>query len=214
MREMKGAIFDLDGVVCDTAKYHFLAWRELASRLGFEFTERENERLKGVSRKASLDILLSVGNIAAPPEQKEIWMEQKNARYLEYIRGMTKEEILPGVKGFMEKLKSHGIRIALGSASKNARIILEQLEIAPLFDFIVDGTMVHNPKPDPEVFLKAAEGLGLQPEQCLVFEDAQAGFEAARAGGIKCVGVGDFELTKGADYQITGFLDERLLNLR
>lgn len=210
MEKIRGVIFDLDGVICNTAKYHYLAWKNLADKLGIPFTESDNERLKGVSRSESLDILLSLGNIKARPQQKSAWMAEKNARYLEYAGKMTEEEILPGVKEFLEGLRKNGVKTALGSASKNAGIILEGLRIKDCFDVIVDGTMVQRPKPDPEVFLTAVQGMGLLPEQCLVFEDAQAGLAAARAGGIRCVGVGESRLMDEADERITGFTDGRL----
>ncbi len=155
MEKIRGVIFDLDGVICNTAKYHYLAWKNLADKLGIPFTESDNERLKGVSRSESLDILLSLGNIKARPQQKSAWMAEKNARYLEYAGKMTEEEILPGVKEFLEGLRKNGVKTALGSASKNAGIILEGLRIKDCFDVIVDGTMVQRPKPDPEVFLTA-----------------------------------------------------------
>lgn len=210
MKEIKGVIFDLDGVICNTSRYHFLAWKELADELRIPFTEADNERLKGVSRSMSLDILLSLGDISAAPEQKAAWMEKKNVRYLEYVEQMTEEELLPGVGEFIERLRKNGVKIALGSASKNARTILEHLGIRRCFDYIVDGTMVRRPKPDPEVFLQAAEGMGLLPEECLVFEDARAGLLAAAAGNIRCVYVGGSGRIEGADYRITGFLDQSL----
>lgn len=210
MKEIKGVIFDLDGVICNTSRYHFLAWKELADELKIPFTETDNERLKGVSRSVSLDILLSLGDISAAPEQKAAWMEEKNVCYLKYVEQMTEEELLPGVGEFIGRLRKNGVKIALGSASKNARTILEHLGIRRCFDYIVDGTMVRHPKPDPEVFLQAAEGMGLLPEECLVFEDAQAGLSAAAAGNIRCVYVGGSEKIEGADYRITGFLDQGL----
>lgn len=202
---MRACIFDLDGVVVDTAKYHYLAWKELAQELGFFFSEKENERLKGVSRMASLEILLEVGGIQATEEEKNRMAEKKNRRYLEYITRMTPEEVLPGVKPFLEALRKNGIKVALGSASKNAKIILQQTGIAPLFDAIADGTNVSKAKPDPEVFLKAAELLGVSPQECLVFEDAVAGVEAAHRGGMRCIGVGNAETLVMADAVIPGF---------
>lgn len=202
---MRACIFDLDGVVVDTAKYHYLAWKELAQELGFFFSEKENERLKGVSRMASLEILLEVGGIQATEEEKNRMAEKKNRRYLEYITRMTPEEVLPGVKPFLEALRKNGIKVALGSASKNAKIILQQTGIAPLFDAIADGTNVSKAKPDPEVFLKAAELLGVSPQECLVFEDAVAGVEAAHRGGMRCIGVGSAETLAMADAVIPGF---------
>lgn len=202
---MKACIFDLDGVVVDTAKYHYLAWKELADGLGFFFSEKDNERLKGVSRMASLDILLEVGGITMSDEEKMKLAERKNKRYLEYIMKMTPEEVLPGVCEFLKALRKAGILISLGSASKNAKTILRQTGIENLFDAIADGTNVTKAKPDPEVFLKGAELLNVKPEDCLVFEDAVAGIEAAHSAGMKCVGVGDARILSQADFHITGF---------
>jgi len=202
---MKGCIFDLDGVIVDTAKYHYLAWKKIADEFGFDFTLKDNERLKGVSRMASLDILLSIGGIELGEEEKLKVADKKNKIYLEYILKMTPEEVLPGVKEFLTALREAGIKVSLGSASKNARTILRQVGIERLFDAVADGTNVSKAKPDPEVFLKGAELLGLAPAECLVFEDAVAGIEAAHNGGMKCVGVGDPQVLKEADYHISGF---------
>lgn len=204
---MKGCIFDLDGVIVDTAKYHYLAWKEIARELGFDFTEKDNERLKGVSRMASLDILLGIGGVQASEEEKEKLADRKNKIYLEYILRMTPEEVLPGVVEFLTALHREGIRVSLGSASKNAKTILRQVGIESLFDAVADGTNVTKAKPDPEVFLKGAELLGLPAGECMVFEDAVAGIEAAHRAGMKCVGVGDPEILAAADYHIAGFRD-------
>jgi len=202
---IKGCIFDLDGVIVDTAKYHYLAWKELAESLGFEFTKKDNERLKGVSRMRSLDILLEIGKKNFDKETKLKFAENKNKKYLEYILKMTPDEILPGVIDFMNVLKNKNIKIALGSASKNAMTILNQLNLTNYFNAVIDGTKVSNAKPDPEVFLKGAEALNLKPEECLVFEDAEAGIEAAFNGRFKCVGIGSFENLNKADYVMKGF---------
>lgn len=204
---MKGCIFDLDGVIVDTAKYHYLAWKEIARELGFGFTEKDNERLKGVSRMASLDILLSVGGVKVSEEEKKKLADRKNNMYLEYILRMTPEEVLPGVTEFLTTLHRENIRVSLGSASKNAKTILRQVGIESLFDAVADGTNVTKAKPDPEVFLKGAELLGLPAGECMVFEDAVAGIEAAHRAGMKCVGVGDPEILSAADYHIAGFCD-------
>ncbi len=186
---MKGAIFDLDGVIVDTAKYHYLAWKELADRLGFYFKESDNERLKGVSRMTSLEILLEVGGITATDEEKLAMAAEKNTRYVEMLQGLNKSELLEGAEEYLKKLKSEGVLIALGSASKNAPMILDKLGITEYFDAIVDGNSVSKAKPDPQVFLKGAELLGLQPADCVVFEDSQAGIEAARNAGCSVVAV-------------------------
>lgn len=201
----KGLLFDLDGVIVDTAKYHFIAWKEIAEELGIDFTLTDNERLKGVSRNQSFEIILEIGGITMPNEQKEVYCTQKNDRYLEYILKMTEDEILPGVKAFLLDVKQKGYKIALGSASKNAAIILQGLGLTSLFDEIIDGTKVSKAKPDPEVFVKGAQKLGLLCEECIVFEDAVAGIEAAHAGGMKVVGVGSKALLPKADINIMTF---------
>lgn len=203
---IKLCIFDLDGVICDTAKYHYLAWKELADEMQIPFTLKDNERLKGVSRMASLEIILSLGKQEAlSDEEKEALATRKNGRYVEMISQMEKNEILPGVKEFLGELRERGIKIALGSASKNTGIIMERLGLREAFDYIVDGTMIVNTKPDPEVFVKSMEYYGLQPEECIVFEDAAAGIEAGHRGGMRCVGIGKKEDLPEADYLIPGF---------
>ncbi|MGQ9856001.1 MAG: beta-phosphoglucomutase [Fervidobacterium sp.] len=207
----KACIFDLDGVIVDTAKYHYFAWKRLAKELGFEFTEKDNERLKGVSRMESLEILLSVGGIKIEDQKlKEQLADKKNNWYVEYISQMTKDEILPGVEEFLRKLKNVGIKIAIGSASKNTMTILRRIELVDLFDSIIDGTKITKAKPDPEVFLKAAEELNVDPKDCCVFEDAVAGIEAAKRAGMKVIGVGDPEILKDADKVITSFVGQDL----
>lgn len=199
-------LFDLDGVIVDTAKYHFMAWHELAKALGFEFTERDNERLKGVSRMDSLEILLSVGHISHLKEDEKIQLATtKNQRYLEYVLAMGPEEILPGVKEFLAETRQAGIRVALGSASKNATLILNRLGLTPLFDAIVDGNHITAAKPDPQVFLRGADALGARPQECIVFEDAEAGIEAAHRAGMLAIGVGNSEVKPVADFFIEGF---------
>jgi beta-phosphoglucomutase len=210
---IKGCIFDLDGVIVDTAKYHYLAWKELAKGLGFDFTEKDNERLKGVSRMHSLDILLEIGKKGFDDETKLKLAENKNKKYLEYILKMTPNEILPGIIDFFNELKSKNIKIALGSASKNAMTILNQLKLADYFDAIIDGTKVSKAKPDPEVFLKGAESLNVKPEECIVFEDAEAGIEAAVQGGFKSVGIGSEENLRKANYVMPGFSNINLKNI-
>lgn len=200
---MKGAIFDLDGVIVDTAKYHYLAWKELAERLGFFFSEEDNERLKGVSRMHSLEILLEVGNITATEEEKLQMADEKNKRYVDMLATLDKSELLEGAEEYLKKLKSEGVLISLGSASKNAPIILEKLGIYDLFNAIVDGNNVSKAKPDPEVFLKGAEMLGLDPKDCCVFEDSQAGIEAARAAGCSVVAIDKSHILTDADKYVT-----------
>lgn len=200
-----GFLFDLDGVLVDTAKYHYLAWKRLADELNIPFDEKDNERLKGVSRMASLEIILELGHREMSPTEKETCCTRKNQWYVEYISRLKKEELLPGVEDFLRSAREAGVGIALGSASKNSPLILERLGITPLFDAIVDGTRVHRAKPDPEVFLTGASDLKLPPEHCVVFEDAAAGIEAAHRGGMHAVGIGDPEILAAADIVLPGF---------
>ncbi|MCL2098090.1 MAG: beta-phosphoglucomutase [Bacteroidales bacterium] len=210
-------IFDLDGVLVDTAKYHYLAWKRLAEELGFYFSKADNERLKGVSRMASLDILLEVGGITnLGDREKSTMADRKNAWYVEYIAKMTPDEILPNALDFLHELKTAGIKIALGSASKNAGMILQRVNITSFFDAVIDGNKITNAKPDPEVFLLGARELGVQPTECIVFEDAAAGIEAAIRAEMKCVGVGDPDILRRADIVIPGFQSfswDKLLSL-
>lgn len=201
----KGLLFDLDGVLVDTAKYHFLAWKKIADELGIEFTEKDNERLKGVSRDRSFSIILEIGGCALPQEERADYCSRKNSFYLDYIMEITGDEILPGAREFLEDVKRKGYKIALGSASKNSKVILDRLQLTDLFDAIVDGTNVHTAKPDPEVFLKGAKDLHLSNGECIVFEDAEAGIEAAHRGGMLAVGIGSRDLLTEADINIPGF---------
>lgn len=213
--ETKACLFDLDGVIVDTAKYHYQAWRSLARRLGFDFSPAHNERLKGVSRMASLDILLEVGGISGVSDaDKQRMADEKNAEYVSLISRMTPDEVLPGAEDFLRSLRAAGIRTALGSASKNAMTILDRLQLTPLFDAIVDGTKVAKAKPDPEVFLRGAEALGVMPAECVVFEDAEAGIEAAIAGGMRCVGIGNPDILHRANLVVPGLADMTLDKLR
>lgn len=198
----KGFIFDLDGVIVDTAKYHYLAWRELANQLGFDFTEEQNEQLKGVSRVRSLEILLGIGKQELDQDVKEKLLHEKNEQYLGYIAKMDHREILPGIDDLLNYLKLNGIPFSLGSASKNARLILETLNLIELFDAVVDGNDVSTAKPDPEVFLIAAKKLGIQPEDCIVIEDAQAGVQAANSAGMISIGIGDEIVLSEADFNL------------
>lgn len=187
---IRGFLFDLDGVLIDTAQYHFLAWQRMAAELGIHFGEAENEQLKGVSRAESLNRILAWGGKTLSDAEKQHWMTLKNDWYLELVRGMPADDYLPGAHEFLRASRAAGIKVALGSASKNAPLILERLGWIPLFDALVDGNVVTASKPDPEVFLEGARRLGLKPEECVVFEDSEAGVEAARRGGMKVVGIG------------------------
>lgn len=198
-------IFDLDGVIVDTARYHFLAWQKLAQELGIEFTPEHNEDLKGVSRVRSLDIILELGHIIATQEEKDHWLIQKNDEYLSYLKDIDSSEILPGVMPILEYLRENNQFIALGSASKNARPILEKTGIIDYFDEIVDGNDVTNAKPDPEVFLQAALKLGVTPENAIVFEDSVAGIQAANIANMKSVGIGDEAILHEAKYIFKDF---------
>ncbi len=202
-----GFIFDLDGVIVDTAKYHYLAWKNLANELGFEFTHEQNELFKGVSRKRCLEILLDIGGVKATQEQFDDWMIEKNKDYLKYIEKMDETEILPDVPKVLEYLKEGKMPIALGSASKNAKPILEKVSLLSYFKIIVDGNSVTKAKPDPEVFLIAADQLGVNPENCIVFEDAQAGIQAANAANMISIGIGDADILSEADYNFNDFTE-------
>jgi beta-phosphoglucomutase len=188
---MRGFIFDLDGVIVDTAKYHYLAWKNLADRLDISFTEADNEHFKGVSRVRCLEILLDMGNVKVAPEQFDAWLVEKNEDYLDYISKMDEREILPGVIDVLERLKLQNYPLALGSASKNAKPILEKVGLLSFFNTVVDGNDAVKAKPDPQVFLIAAERIGVSPMECVVFEDAQAGIQAANAAGMLSIGIGD-----------------------
>lgn len=214
MHNKKAFIFDLDGVIVDTAKYHFLAWQKIAQALNINFTHEHNELLKGVSRVRSLDIILELGNVQASQEDKNKWLIQKNEDYLTYLVDMNESEILPGVLKILQLLKDQKQGIALGSASKNARPILEKTGIISYFDVIVDGNDVTNAKPDPEVFLKAAQLLNIDPKNAIVFEDSVAGIQAANIGGMASVGIGEKTILHEADYIFKDFteIDETFIN--
>ena len=201
----KAFIFDLDGVIVDTAKYHFLAWQKLAQELGIEFTPEHNEELKGVSRVRSLDIILALGNVQASQEDKNKWLIQKNEEYLSYLVDMDESELLPGVINVLEFIKQKKQLIALGSASKNARPILEKTGILHFFDAIVDGNDVANAKPDPEVFLRAAKLVKANNKNCIVFEDSVAGIQPANIANMISVGIGDAEILHEAKYNFKDF---------
>lgn len=207
MRKVQACLFDLDGVIVDTAKYHYIAWKRLAEELGFNFTKEDNERLKGVSRVKSLEILLEIGGLSFNEEEKQKMAEKKNKWYVEYISKMTPDEILPGAKEFLQALREAGIKIALGSASKNSMLILNNLKLTDSFDAIIDGNKVSKAKPDPEVFLLGAKELGVKPEDCVVFEDAKAGIEAAVSGGMYSIGIGDVKVLDKANFVVSSLAE-------
>jgi beta-phosphoglucomutase len=206
----------MDGVIVDTAKYHFLAWQRLAESLSIEFTEHHNEQLKGVSRVDSLERILNWGQLVLNNSKKLELMDLKNKWYLEYVRGVNPDEMLPGAHALLLDLKANGVKIGLGSSSKNSVMILEKLGIFPLFDTIVDGTIIHMSKPHPEVFLRGASALQFSPAECVVFEDAISGVQAAIDGGFRCIGIGDEKVLSKATVVIQGLLDvnyKRLIEL-
>lgn len=203
----RGFIFDLDGVIVDTAKYHYLAWKNLANELGFDFTEEQNEAFKGVSRRRCLEILLELGGITVDEAQFEQWLQEKNEDYLSYIAKMDASEILPDVPKVLNFLKENKVPMALGSASKNAIPILEKVDLLSYFDTVVDGNKVTRAKPDPEVFLIAASDIKVAPEECVVFEDALAGIEAANTANMISVGIGDPKVLSEARHVFKDFTE-------
>lgn len=205
MNRYEAWIFDLDGVIVDTAHFHFKAWKRLADSLDIRFTEKENEALKGVSREKSLQKILALDDRDLPPEKFQRLMDQKNQWYQELIATLTPEDILDGIPEFLDALKKKGVGLAIGSSSKNAPQILEYIRLTSMFDVVIDGNKVEQTKPHPEVFLKGAKALGAQPEDTIVFEDAASGVEAAKRGGMTAVGVGSEEHLGEADLVISGF---------
>ncbi|MFY0630353.1 MAG: beta-phosphoglucomutase [Flavobacteriaceae bacterium] len=203
----RGFIFDLDGVIVDTAKYHFYAWQRLANTVGVEFTEIQNEQLKGISRVKSLEKILEWGGITLPEEKFMELMTKKNNDYLEYVNKMNESEILPDVTKILEHLQQNKQPISLGSASKNARAILQKVNLYDFFDAIVDGTNVTKAKPDPEVFLNAAKLLNVDANHCVVFEDSVAGIQAANRAGMISIGIGDHNVLTEADFVFRDFTE-------
>jgi beta-phosphoglucomutase len=214
MMDAAACIFDLDGVIVDTARYHFLAWKRLTYELGIPFTEEDNERLKGVSRMASLDIILEIGHRNIDEKLKQEYATQKNNWYVDFISKMTPAEILPGCISFIKELRNADIRVAVGSASKNTPMILERVGIMNLFDAVADGNIVKKAKPDPEVFIKAAEMVSIQPAKCVVFEDAVAGVQAALNAGMMCIGVGSPKILKEAHFVVPGLYEMNLTKFK
>jgi len=206
----KGFIFDLDGVIVDTAKFHYLAWRKLANNFGFDITEDQNEQLKGVSRVKSLEIILEWGNVNLSQDEFMEQMALKNDNYLSYISSMTKKDLLPGVSNVIDYLSENNIPFALGSASKNARIILEKTGLIQKFNAVVDGNDVSKAKPNPEVFLIAASKLKIEPENCIVFEDSVAGIQAANTAEMISVGIGEKDILNEADFIFSDFIEIKI----
>ncbi len=211
---IKACIFDLDGVLVDTAHYHFLAWKRLAKEFDYELTEEINEQLKGVSRMKSLEIVMKHANVSIEKQKQEALADRKNGWFTNYVHKMNSDELFPGVKELFAKLKKDRIKIALASSSKNAQTIIEILGIQNEFEAVVDGNMIVHSKPHPEIFLLAAKKLGLNPADCVVFEDAEAGVEAAVAAGMKCVGVGNPVQLKKANQIVKKIEDFNYSNLQ
>lgn len=197
-----GLILDLDGVICDTAHFHYLAWSELASEFGITLTETHNEALKGVSRTDSLLYILSINQVNLSEEAFQSALIRKNSRYLEFVQKMGPQDLLPGVAYFFQEAKSRKLPLALGSASKNAELVLEKVGLSHAFHAIVDANTVLKGKPDPETFLMASELLGIPPNQCWVFEDSAAGIQAALTGNMRAIGIGTPETLPGAEKHI------------
>lgn len=200
-------IFDLDGVIVETAQFHFKGWKKLADSLNISFDESHNEALKGVSRAESLNIILDLDDRRVSDEEFQQLMDQKNEWYQQYISQLTSDDILEGIPAFLNDLQSMGVKLVIGSSSKNAQYIMDYLQLTDTFDAIIDGTKVKNTKPDPEVFLKGARAVRVKPSDCIVFEDAESGVEAALAANMPCVGVGSEERLGDANLVITSFKD-------
>lgn len=207
---MKGFLFDLDGVLVSTEHNHFLAWQRCANSLGIEFTEKENELLKGVSRVDSLKKILELGAKTISNEEFESLLKSKNDFYLESIQELNQSNLLPGVFNLLNRARELGILLGVGSSSKNANFILDKLRISSYFEVVIDGNGVTDPKPHPEVFLNGAKALGLAPEACLVFEDAASGIAAAKAGGFTAVGVGNPHIADIADIYLNDLTEFRV----
>ncbi len=203
----KGIIFDLDGVICSTDEYHYLAWKALADRLGIPFDRERNNLLRGVSRMASLEIILEKSDKTYSDEEKTAFAEEKNALYRELLGRMSPADLSDDVKITLEALRKMGLKLGIGSSSKNTPFILERIGLKDFFDAIADGNCIIHSKPHPEVFLKAADRLGLFPQNCLVVEDAHAGVEAAVAGGFDCAAIGDAKDDVRATLHLNQFSD-------
>jgi beta-phosphoglucomutase len=208
---IKAFIFDLDGVLTDTAEYHYRGWKRLADEEGIPFTREDNEALRGIPRRESLMLILK-GRTYAEEKIQEM-MERKNEYYLEFIRDISPKDLLPGARELLEEIRKAGLKSGLGSASKNAREVVERLGIASLLDAISDGYSVERQKPEPDLFLHASAQLNLSPDECAVVEDAEAGIEAARAGGFRTVGLGPRERVGAADVILPSLASVHLVDL-
>lgn len=211
-RKKKAVIFDLDGVICSTDKFHYQAWKVLADRLGIYFDETINNRLRGVSRMASLEIILERSAVKYTQEEKGAFTEEKNNIYRELLKKMSPADLTDEVKDTLNELRRRGYKLSIGSSSKNTKFILGQIGLSDFFDAIADGTDIVHSKPDPEVFLKSAEKIGIAPDQCVVVEDAKTGIQAAKAGGMTALALfGDARDCGLEDYNLRSFRD--LLNV-
>lgn len=209
--EIKAVIFDLDGVLTDTAEYHYQSWKKLAQEEGISFTREDNEQLRGVTRRQSLEILLKGKTL--PEDKMEELMVKKNEYYQELINNITMEDLIPGVEELLNQLQEEGYKLAVASASRNARTVIENLEIGKKFQLIADGYSVKNNKPAPDLFLYAAEELEVEPEECIVIEDAESGIEAALAAGMHTVGIGPEERVGQADFRYDKIKDIKLADI-
>jgi beta-phosphoglucomutase len=207
MAHIEACIFDMDGVLVSTEIYHYKAWKRLADSIGISIDEHFNEQLKGVSRAVCIDLILAHGNVKKTQIEKEQLAAQKNQWFLEYIEHISPQDVFPGVIEFLTDLRANGFKMAIGSASKNAPLLLEKMQIAHYFDAIVDGNTIEKAKPNPEVFLKGAQQLGIAPSACVVFEDALSGVQAAKSAGMYCIGVGSKEHLTLADECISSFTE-------
>ena len=206
MSKYQGVIFDLDGVICFTDHYHYLAWKALADSLGIEFDEKKNDRLRGVSRMESLEIVLEgYKGAALSNEEKAALAEKKNGLYRELLQTMTPDDLSDEVRETLNALRTRGIKLAIGSSSKNTPLILERIGLADFFDAVSDGNNIQRSKPDPQVFAMAAEMLKLKPSQCLVVEDAVSGLQAAAAGGFDSAALGSAAASGKATYSLKSF---------
>jgi beta-phosphoglucomutase len=209
---IKGIIFDLDGVIVFTDRFHYKAWKQVAEKIGAPFDETLNNRLRGVSRMESLEIILNNAGIEIPHDEKEKIASEKNEIYRIFLGELTPESIEPGTRDVLKELRRRGLKLAIGSSSKNASTILANTELTDYFDAVSDGNNISRSKPDPEVFIKAAVYINLPPEECIVVEDAYAGIDAAKAGGFYAVGIGDAAGYEKSDVSITAL--QELLELK
>lgn len=207
---LKACIYDLDGVITDTAKYHYRSWKWVAEQIEYHLTEKQNQKLKGVGRKESLEKIIKWSGNRISEADKQMYLQKKNAMYLEFIDTMTPDEVFPGFKEFNDLAKAEGIKVAIGSSSRNAIRIIDKLDLVLEFHAIVDGGMTENSKPEPDIFLLAAEKLQCNPSDCLVIEDSQAGLTAAKKAGMKSILYGDDKGLKGAHLQIDDWLNADL----